>query len=138
MATLIAMGTNIGLSKMADSTDGITYYQMADTAQWRLYDDALIRAQSTLVNFLHKLSLPYCWGDGSTSSSDGMRVQIGVSSLHAEHNPNYGYGKGATVYRFISDQYSAFYSKVINTNTRDAVHVIDGLLNKDYPSEIKY
>lgn len=31
MATLIAMGTNIGISKMADSTDGITYYQMANT-----------------------------------------------------------------------------------------------------------
>lgn len=137
MATLIAMGTNIGLSKMADSTDGITYYQMANTAQWRLYDDALTRAQSTLVNFLHKLSLPYYWGDGSTSSSDGMRVQIGVSSLHAEHNPHYGSGKGATIYRFISDQYSAFYAKVINTNTRDAVHVIDGLLHHETDLDIK-
>ncbi|MCB2295920.1 Tn3 family transposase [Clostridium algoriphilum] len=137
MATLIAMGTNIGLSKMADSTDDITYYQMANTGQWRLYDDALSRAQSTLVNFLHKLSLPYYWGDGSTSSSDGMRVQIGVSSLHAEHNPHYGSGKGATIYRFISDQYSAFYAKVINTNTRDAVHVIDGLLHHETDLQIK-
>jgi TnpA family transposase len=32
------------------------------------------------------------------------------------------------VYRFVSDQFSAFYTKVINTNARDAVHVIDGLL----------
>ena len=30
--------------------------------------------------------------------------------------------------RFVSDQFSAFYTKVINTNVRDAVHVIDGLL----------
>ena len=110
---------------------------MANTAQWRLYDDALSRAQSTLVNFLHKLSLPYYWGDGSTSSSDGMRAQIGVSSLHAEHNPHYGSGKGETIYRFISDQYSAFYAKVINTNTRDAVHVIDGLLHHETDLEIK-
>lgn len=113
MATLIAMGTNIGLSKMADATDDITYYQMANTAQWRLYDDALSRAQSTLVNFLHKLSLPYYWGDGSTSSSDGMRVQIGVSSLHAEHNPHYGSGKGATIYRF---------------GVWEAIYIIDGLM----------
>ncbi|MBK5242966.1 Tn3 family transposase [Clostridium sp.] len=110
---------------------------MANTAQWRLYDDALSRAQSTLINFLHKLSLPYNWGEGSTSSSDGMRVQIGVSSLHAEHNPHYGSGKGATIYRFISDQYSAFYAKVINTNTRDAVHVIDGLLHHETDLQIK-
>lgn len=122
---------NIGLSKMADATPGITYHQMANTVQWRLYDDAMLRAQATLVNFQHKLKLSSFWGDGSTSSSDGMRVQVGVSSLHAEANPHYGTGKGATMYRFVSDQFSTFYTKVINTNTRDAVHVIDGLLHHE-------
>ncbi|WP_430493492.1 Tn3 family transposase [Paenibacillus ottowii] len=57
-----------------------------------------------------------------------MPVQIGVSALHAYVNPHYGKGKGATIYRFVSDQFSTFYTKVINTNARDAVHVIDGLL----------
>lgn len=128
MAALMAMGTNIGLSKMSDSTPGISYKQMANSAQWRLYDDAMKKAQSTLVNYHHKLFLSAFWGDGSTSSSDGMRVQVGVSSLHADANPHYGTGKGATMYRFVSDQFSTFYTKVINTNARDAVHVIDGLL----------
>lgn len=32
------------------------------------------------------------------------------------------------MYRFVSDQFSSFYTKVISTNARDAVHVIDGLL----------
>nr|WP_314466138.1 transposase [uncultured Clostridium sp.] len=128
MAALMVMGTNIGLSKMADSTPGITYRQMANTVQWRMYDDAMKRAQATLVNYQHKQFLASYWGDGSTSSSDGMRVQVGVSSLHAEHNPHYGSEKGTTMYRFVSDQFSSFYTKVINTNARDAVHVIDGLL----------
>jgi len=57
-----------------------------------------------------------------------MRVQVGVSSLYADANPHYGTGKGATIYRFVSDQFSAFYTKIINANARDAVHVIDGLL----------
>lgn len=128
MAALMAMGTNIGLVKMADSTPGITYRQMANTAQWRMYDDAMKRAQATLVNYQHKQFLSAYWGDGSTSSSYGMRVQVGVSSLTAEHNPHYGSEKGTTMYRFVSDQFSSFYTKVINTNARDAVHVIDGLL----------
>jgi len=128
MAALMAMGTNIGLVKMSDSTPGITYRQMANTAQWRMYDDAMKRAQASLVNYQHKQFLSSYWGDGSTSSSDGMRVQVGVSSLHAEHNPHYGSEKGTTMYRFVSDQFSSFYTKVINTNARDAVHVIDGLL----------
>ncbi len=131
IATLMALGTNIGLTKMAEATPGISYYQMANTAQWRLYDDALIKAQSKLVNFQHKLALSSYWGEGKTSSSDGMRVQVGVSSLHADANPHYGTGKGATLYRFTSDQYSSFYTKVINTNARDAVHVIDGLLHHE-------
>lgn len=131
MATLMAMGTNIGLTKMAESTPGISYHQMANTAQWRLYEDAMNKAQAVLVNFHHKLALSSYWGAGNTSSSDGMRVQIGVKALHADANPHYGTGKGATIYRFVSDQFSSFYSKVINTNSRDAVHVIDGLLHHE-------
>lgn len=56
MAALMALGTNIGLSKMADATPDITYHRMANTAQWRLYDDAMLRAQATLVK-QHKLKL---------------------------------------------------------------------------------
>jgi len=128
MAALMAMGTNIGLVKMADSSPGITYRQMANTAQWRMYDDAMKRAQASFVNYQHRQFLSSYWGDGSTSSSDGMRVQVGVSSLQAEHNPHYGSQRGVTMYRFVSDQFSSFYTKVINTNARDAVYVIDGLL----------
>jgi len=131
MATLMAMGTNIGLTKMAESTPGISYRQMANAAQWRLYEDAMNKAQAVLVNFHHKLALSSYWGTGTTSSSDGMRVQIGVDALHADANPHYGTGKGATIYRFVSDQFSSFYAKVINTNARDAVHVIDGLLHHE-------
>lgn len=128
MAALMAMGTNIGLTKMADATPEVTYKQLANSAQWRLYEDAMKKAQSTLVNYHHRLFLPSYWGDGSTSSSDGMRVQVGVSSLSADANPHYGSGKGATMYRFVSDKFSTFYTKIISTNARDAVHVIDGLL----------
>ncbi|PFW76283.1 DDE transposase [Bacillus sp. AFS075960] len=131
LASLMAMGTNIGLTKMAEATPGISYHQLANASQWRMYDDALNRAQAMLVNFQHRLPLASYGGDGTTSSSDGMRVQIGVSSLNASSNPHYGSGKGATIYRFVSDQFSSFYTKVINTNARDAVHVIDGLLHHE-------
>ena len=131
MASLMAMGTNIGLTKMAEATPDISYRQMANVMQWRLHEDAMTRAQATLVNFQHHLSLSTYWGDGTTSSSDGMRVPVGVSSLHADSNPHYGTGKGTTIYRFTSDQFSSFYAKVINTNARDAVHVIDGLLHHE-------
>ncbi|MBU0580163.1 MAG: Tn3 family transposase [Candidatus Margulisbacteria bacterium] len=136
-ATLIAMGTNIGLEKMADATPGISYPQIANVAQWRMEEEAMKTAQTALVNFHHQLDLPLLWGDGTTSSSDGMRVEIGVAALNAQANPHYGNGKGTTFYRFTSDQYSSFYSTIINTNVRDAIHVIDGLLNHETDLEIK-
>ncbi|MDQ0186670.1 Tn3 family transposase [Cytobacillus kochii] len=131
MAALLGMGMNIGLSKMAEATPGLTYKQLANVSQWRMYEDAMNKAQAILVNFHHKLQLSSNWGDGTTSSSDGMRMQLGVSSLHADANPHYGTGKGATIYRFTSDQFSSYYTKIIHTNSRDAIHVLDGLLHHE-------
>ena len=136
-AALIAMGTNIGLEKMADATPGISYWQMANLSQWRMEEEAMKTAQTALVNYHHQLDLPLSWGDGTTSSSDGMRVEIGVAALNAQANPHYGTGKGTTFYRFTSDQYSSYYTTIINTNARDAIHVIDGLLNHETDLEIK-
>ncbi len=131
LASLMTMGTNIGLTKMVEATPNISYHQLANASQWRMYDDSLNRAYAILVNFQHRLPLASYWGDGTTSSSDGMRVQIGVPSLNASSNSHYGSGKGATIYRFVSNQFSSFYTKVINTNARDTIHVIDGLLHHE-------
>ncbi|MBH0159156.1 Tn3 family transposase, partial [Fictibacillus sp. 5RED26] len=131
MAALLGMGLNIGLSKMAEATPGLTYKQLANVSQWRMHEDAMNKAQSVLVNFQDKLDLSSYWGDGTTSSSDGMRMQLGVSSLHADANPHYGTGKGTTIYRFTSDQFSSYYTKIIHTNSRDAIHVLDGLLHHE-------
>lgn len=137
MAALSAMGLNIGLQKMAECSDDVSYANISTMANWRLYDDTLKRAQATLVNYQHHLPLAKSWGNGTTSSSDGMRVICGVRSLLASHNPHYGSALGVTMYRHTSDEYSAFYVNVINTNIRDAVHVIDGVLHHESELEIE-
>jgi len=130
LATLMAMGTNVGLLKMAEATTGISYHQMANAAGWRMYDDAINNAQASLVNFHHSQNLPYKWGNGNTSSSDGMYIQVGASSLYSGSNAHYP-GKGVSIYRFVSDQFSSFYVKVVNTNTHDSIHIVDGLLHHE-------
>ena len=50
-AALLGLGMNIGLEKMAQSTPGISYSQLANAKQWRFYKEALTRAQSVLVNY---------------------------------------------------------------------------------------
>lgn len=44
MAAIMSMGTNIGLTKMAEATPDISYPQMANTTQWRLHEDAMNKA----------------------------------------------------------------------------------------------
>ena len=36
-AALLGLGMNIGLEKMAQSTPGISYSQLANAKQWRFY-----------------------------------------------------------------------------------------------------
>lgn len=62
MAALLGMGTNIGLSKMAEATPELTYKQLANVSQWRMYEDAMNKAQAVLVNFHHKLQLLFLLG----------------------------------------------------------------------------
>lgn len=57
---------NIGLEKMAQSTPGISYSQLANAKQWRFYKEALTRAQSVLVNYQLKLPVADFWGEGKT------------------------------------------------------------------------
>jgi hypothetical protein len=49
MAALLGMGMNIGVSKMAEATPGLTYKQLANVSQWRMYEDAMNKAQAVLV-----------------------------------------------------------------------------------------
>ena len=137
IAALSAMGLNIGLQKMSESTDDISYKSMATASNWRLGEEGLKRAQAILVNYQHHLPLAREWGDGTTSSSDGMRVICSVRSVLASHNPHYGSQEGVTLYRHTSDEYSSFYVNVINTNIRDAVHVIDGILHHESELDIQ-
>jgi len=55
------MGANIGLTKMAEATPRIFYRQMVNAAQWRMYDIALARASSVLVNFQKEQKLLSYW-----------------------------------------------------------------------------
>jgi TnpA family transposase len=41
------------------------------------------------------------------------------------------------MYRFVSDHYSSYNTKIINTNSRDALNVVDGMLHHETDLEIE-
>lgn len=130
-AALLADGINLGPAKMAEATDDpkITYERLAWASDWHVRDETYQRATAELVNRHHRLPFSRNWGEGTTSSSDGQRFQAGGHrDFTSQVNARYGREPGIMFYTHISDQYSPFYTRVINTSVRDATHVLDGLL----------
>lgn len=129
LTVILADGINLGLSKMAESCPGATYAKLSWLQAWHIRDEAYSAALAELVNEQYKHPFAACWGDGTTSSSDGQRFRSGG---HCESigrvNPKYGSEPGVQFYTHISDQYAPFHTRVINVGVRDATYVLDGLL----------
>lgn len=133
---ILALGTNMGLKQMADHTPEVTYDQLARITRWYLQDENIEKANALLVNYQHKLPISTYWGDGTTSSSDGIRKKVPVSSLHASYDGKFGYKKDITIYRHLADQYQAYSTKIINSSDRDATHIFDGIINHNTDLDI--
>lgn len=133
LATLIAHGTNLGIATMAHSVEGITVDMLQDMSQGCLREDTLNAANTILVNYHHQLPLSAVWGDGTVSSSDGQRFGLQANSLLGSLYPRYFgyYDKALTVYTHTSDQHSVLHTQVIACSVREAIYVLDGLLNND-------
>ena len=133
LAALVAHGTNLGIATMGESAEEITTHGLQHVSQWFLREDTLKAANAALVNYHHRLGLSSVWGDGTVSSSDGQRFGIQASSLLASFYPRYFgyYDRAVSVYTHVSDQHSVFGTKVISCSPREAIFVLDGLLENN-------
>jgi TnpA family transposase len=133
LATLIAHGTTLGIAAMAHSVEDLTADMLQDMSQWCLREDTLKAANALLVNFHQRLPLSAVWGGGTVSSSDGQRFGLQASSLLGSLYPRYFgyYDQALTVYTHVADQHSVLHTQVIACSVREAIYVLDGLLNND-------
>jgi TnpA family transposase len=76
---------------------------------------------------------------GTLSSSDAQRFGMRASSLLASYYPRYYgyYEKAIGVYTHISDQYAVYSTKVISCSPREALYVLDGLLENNTILQIR-
>jgi TnpA family transposase len=131
LAAMMALGMNLGLGKMAESTK-YTYRQLSWSVDWHIREDTILKAQAVLTNFVLRRAFSKYWGDGTKSSSDGMRIKVGVRAANAVRNKaHFGTDRGVTVYTHVGDIGLPFGQKVISTNDREALYVIDALCNHE-------
>jgi hypothetical protein len=97
LATLIAHGTNLGISAMGYSAEGITVDMLREASQWFLNEETLKAANKVLVDYHYHLPLATLWGSGQRSSSDGQlwviktRSEYRISSLDCLRGSISGY-----------------------------------------------
>lgn len=133
LAAVIAHGTNLGISAMGCSTEGITVDMLAGASRWFLYPESRKAANKVLVDYHYGLEVSGAWGPGRISSSDGQRFGIQADSLLASFYPRYfgHYDRALTVLTHVSDQFSVFGTQVISCGPREALYVLDALLEND-------
>jgi len=131
MAALVAHGTNLGIWAMANSTQDLTVRMLQHVSRTCLREETIRRANAALVNYHRALPLSRCWGEGQIASSDGQRFGVRESLLLVAFYPRYFgyYDRVVSVYTHLSDQYSVFSTQVISCAEREALYVLDGLLD---------
>ena len=133
MAAIISQSTNLGVVSKCASVRGISVDMLRHMLQFYIREETLKAASAEIVNRHHQLPISAIHGNGTLSSSDGQRFKIGADSLLASYYPRYYgyYEKAIGIYTHVSDQYSVFNTKVISCSPREALYVLDGLLENN-------
>jgi TnpA family transposase len=139
IATLISQATNLGVMAMGASVNEISVDMLRHVLHSFIREDTLKAASAELVDHHHKLPLSAVHGSGTLSSSDAQRFKIRADSLLASYYPRYYgyYEKAIGIYTHVSDQYAVFNTKVISCSPREALYVLDGLLDNNTILKIK-
>jgi len=133
MASLISQATNLGVVSMSASMKDTSVDMLRHVLDYFIREETLTAASAEIVNRHHELPLSAVHGRGTLSSSDAQRFRIRASSLLASYYPRYYgyYEKAIGIYTHISDQYAVFGTRVISCSPREALYVLDGLLNNN-------
>ncbi len=101
--------------------------------QFYVREETITAASAEIVNQHHQLPFSEVHGSGQVSSSDAQRFRIRADSLLAAYYPRYYgyYEKAIGIYTHVSDQYSVYSTKAISCNPREALYVLDGLLENN-------
>lgn len=133
IAAIISQATNLGVVAMSASVKDISVDMLRHVLHYFIREDTLKAASAEIVNHHCQLPLSALHGTGTLSSSDAQRFKIRADSLLASYYPRYYgyYEKAIGIYTHVSDQYSVFSTKVISCSPREALYVLDGLLENN-------
>jgi TnpA family transposase len=130
LACIVAMGTNMGLQKMAD-VSGLSHTALQTTARNYLRTETLHPASDAICNAIAALPLfqEYNVEDRSHSSSDGQRIETQIPTINARYSSKYfGLKKGVSAYTLVLN-HVPINATIIGTHEHESHYVYDLLHN---------
>ena len=77
-----------------------------------------------------RFELPFLWGNEEIAVADSTHVELVENNLLSERHIRHG-GYGGIAYHHISDTHIALLSRFIACGFREAVYILDGLLENE-------
>ena len=130
LAAILADATNLGLTRMAAASHGVTRDQLIWTADAYIRPETYKAGLARIIDAHHTLPIAAIWGGGTTSSSDGQFFRSAKRGDAAcDVNARYGRDPGFSFYTHLSDQFGPYSSVVMSATNHEAPYVLDGLLH---------
>jgi hypothetical protein len=130
-AVIVAYGTNIGLSKMADISD-MAHSELIGTSNNHIRLDTLQKANDRVSNAMANLSIFKHYNikeDLIHSSSDGQKYETQFNTINSRYSPKYfGLNKGITSYTLVAN-HIPINAKIIGANEHESHYVFDLIFN---------
>jgi TnpA family transposase len=130
LACVVAMGTNMGLWKMAE-VSGLGHSALMTTARNFLRAETLHTANDAVSNATAELAMfdQYDIDGIKHSSSDGQRIETQVPTINARHGSKYfGLKKGVSAYTLVANHVPCN-ARIIGTHEHESHFVFDILHN---------
>jgi TnpA family transposase len=131
LACLVALGTNHGLSKMAEMSD-MKFHELNTTANNFIRLETLKSANDQITNSMANLPIFKHYNireDTIHSSSDGQKYETQFHTINSRYSPKYfGLKKGVAAYSLVANHIPAN-AKIIGTHEHESYHVLDILYN---------
>jgi TnpA family transposase len=137
LAAIMGNGLNLGLSQLANASP-FSSRELSWALDWFVRDETLRAALAVLDNAVLRHPFSRSWSRGTRSSSDRLRVQLGVQAANADYNPAYLHReRGVSLYMHVADAGPPYHQQVIGINDSEALYVIDALCHHETDLEIE-
>ena len=130
LACIVAMGTNMGLWKMAE-VSCLSYSALLTTARNFLRAETLHAANDEISNATALLPMfhEYDIDEEKHSSSDGQRIESQIPTINARHSSKYfGLKKGVSAYTMVLN-HVPLNARIIGAHEHESHYVFDLLHN---------